>query len=75
MLQPLHIQMVSMEEMMRMVIVSTIASIMILRDLLATPAEKSWIEEVSFTPVRRLSLSWYYERVKDGDCNFNVDIG
>ena len=26
--------------------------------LCATPAEKSWMEEVSFTPVSRRSLSW-----------------
>ena len=35
-----------------------IATSLMLQPLLATPAEKSWIEEVSWAPVSLLSLSW-----------------
>ena len=35
-----------------------------LQPLLATPAEKSWIDDVSWAPVRRRSLSWEVDQVK-----------
>ena len=54
---------------------ATSLGILIEQPLFATPAEKSWIEEVSCKPVRRLSLSFPVKklhikfRTRQGPCN------